>query len=50
MNSFKSLDAVSKVGSNLEMFRNMGKIYSKVVLFFIIRTSRDSIKLGKRFK
>ena len=46
MNSFKSLDAVSKVGSNLEMFRDMGKtLCSKVVLFFIIGNSRDSVKL-----
>ena len=30
MNSFKSLDAVSKVESNLEIFKDMGNIYSKV--------------------
>ena len=46
MNSFKSLDAVSKVESNLEIFKNMGKICSKVVLFFIIGNSRDFVKLG----
>ena len=46
MNSFKSPDAVSKVESNLEMFKNMGKICLKVVLFFIIETSRDYVKLG----
>ena len=31
MNSFKPLDAVSKVVSNLEMSRDMGKTCSKVV-------------------
>ena len=41
MNSFKLLDAVSKVGSNLETFRDMGKTCLKVVLFFINRNSRD---------
>ena len=39
MNHFKSLDAVTKVGSDLEMFRDMGKTCSKVVLFFIIGNS-----------
>ena len=34
MNSFKSLHEVSKVQSNLEMFRDMGKICSNVILFF----------------
>ena len=29
MNSFKSLDAVSKVKSNLEIFKDMGNICSK---------------------
>ena len=47
MNSYKSLDAVSKVESNLEIFKDMGKICSKVVLFFIIESSRDSVKLEK---
>ena len=46
MNSFKSLDAVSRMGSNLEMFRDMGKTGSKVVLFCIIGNSRDYVKLG----
>ena len=32
MNSFKTLHAVSKVGSNLDMFRDIGKICSKVSL------------------
>ena len=44
MNSFKSLDAVSKVKSNLEIFRDMHKICSKAVLLFIIGNSRDSVK------
>ena len=47
MNSFKSLDAVSKVVSNLEMFRDMGKTCSKVVLIIIIGNSRNSVKLGQ---
>ena len=46
MNSFKSLDAVSKVGSHLEMLRDMDKICSNGILFFIIGNSRDSINLG----
>ena len=46
MNSFKAIDAISKVGSNLGMFRDMDKTCSKVVLFFIIENSRDSVKLG----
>ena len=45
MNSFKLHVAISKVESNLEIFKDMGKIFSKVVLFFIIRNSRDSVKL-----
>ena len=38
MNSFKLLDVVSKVVSNLEMFKNIGNICSKVILFFMIGT------------
>ena len=45
MKSFKSLDAVSKVESNLETFMDIGKVCLKVVLFFIIRNSRDSFRL-----
>ena len=41
MNSFKLPDAVSKVGSNLETFKDVGKVCSKVVLFPIIGNSRD---------
>ena len=33
------LDAISKVGSNLETFKDMGKICSKVVLFLMIGNS-----------
>ena len=33
INSFRSLDAVSKGGSNLEIFREMGRVCSKVVFF-----------------
>ena len=36
------LDAVSKDGSNLETFKDMGMVCSKVVLFLMIRNSRDS--------
>ena len=50
INSFRSLDAVSKVGSNLEILKEMGKVCSKIVLFLIIRNSRDSVKLGKLSK
>ena len=46
MNSLKSLDAVGKVESNLEIFKDISKICSKVVLFFIIGNPRDSVKLG----
>ena len=46
MKSPKLLDAVSKVDSNLETFKDMGKVCSKVVLFFIIGNPRDSVKLG----
>ena len=38
---FKSLDAVSKGESNLETFKDMGRVSLKVVLFFIIGNSRD---------
>ena len=46
MKSFKLLDAVIKVESNLETFKVMGKVCLKVVLFFIIGNSRDSVKFG----
>ena len=45
MKSFKSLDAVSRVESNLETFKDIGRVYLKVVLFFIIGNSRDSVRL-----
>ena len=41
---FQVIWAVSKVGSNLEMLKDMGKICSNVILFFIIGNSRDSVK------
>ena len=44
--SFKSLDAVSNVQSNLETFKDIGKVCWKVVLLFIISSS-DSVRLGK---
>ena len=34
---FQSTSALSKLESNLETFRGIGKVYSKVVLLFIIR-------------
>ena len=37
MKSFKALDAVSKVESNLETFKDIGKVCLKIVLLFIIR-------------
>ena len=43
---FRFLDAVSKVGSNLEIFKDMGKVCSKAVLFLMIGNSRDSVKWG----
>ena len=43
---FRSVDAVSNVLSNLEMFKETGKICSDVVLFLIIRSSSDSVKFG----
>ena len=43
INSFRSLDAVSQVGSDLEIFREMGKVCSKVVLFLIFGNSRDTL-------
>ena len=39
MKSFKLFDAVSKVKSNLETFKDMGKVCLKVALFFIIENS-----------
>ena len=46
MKSFKLLDAVSKAESNLETFKDMGKVCSNIVLFYIIGNPRDSVKLG----
>ena len=46
MKSFKLFDAVSKVEANLETFKDIGKVCLKVVLFFIIGNSRDSVKFG----
>ena len=47
---FRLLDAVSKVGSNLETFKDMAKVCSKVVLCLMIGNSRDSVKLGNLCK
>ena len=46
MKYFKSLDTASKVKSSLETFKDIGRDCFKVVLFFIIGNSRDSVKLG----
>ena len=46
MNSFRSVDAVSNILSNLKMFKETGRVCLDVVLFLIIGNSRDSIKLG----
>ena len=34
MKSFRSMDALSNDFSNLGIFKEMGKVYSNVVLFF----------------
>ena len=39
--SFRSVDAVSNIWSNLEIFKEMARVCSKVVLFLITRNSRD---------
>ena len=36
--------------TNLEIFKDMGKICSKVILFLIIENSRDSVRLGNLSK
>ena len=47
VNKFLTLfDVASKVESSLEIFREMGRVCSKVVLFLINRNSRDLVKLG----
>ena len=46
MKSFKSLDVVSKVESSLETFKDIDRVCSKVVLFFIIGNLRNSVELG----
>ena len=45
--SLKLLDAVSRLESNLDTFKDIGRLCSKVVLFFIIGKSRDPVRLGK---
>ena len=46
MDSFRLFDAISRVLSNLVMFKEIGRVCSKVVLFLIKENSRDSFKLG----
>ena len=41
---------MQSVGSNLETFKDMGRICSKVVLFLVIGNSRDSAKFGNSSK
>ena len=40
------MDAVSKLESNLDIFKNIGRVCLKVVLLFIIGNSGDSVRLG----
>ena len=44
--SFKLLDDVSILESNLDTFKDIGKVCLKVVLLFIIVNSIDSVRLG----
>ena len=46
MKSFKLLDEVSKVESNLDISKDISRVCSKMVLFFIIGNSRDYVELG----
>ena len=46
MNCSRLIDAVTNVLSNLELFREMGRVCLNVVLFLIIGNSGDFIKLG----
>ena len=46
VNSFRSVDAVSNAWSNLEIFKEMGRVCSKGVLFLITMNPTDSVKLG----
>ena len=43
MESLKLLEAVCKVESNLETFKDMGRVCLNMFLFFIIGNSRDSV-------
>ena len=43
MNSFRSVDAVSNILSNLEMVRETGRVCLNVVLFLIPGNPRDSV-------
>ena len=41
------MGAVSKLESNLETFKDIGKVCLKVALFFVNGKSSDSVTLGK---
>ena len=43
--SVRFLGAVSSSESNLDIFKDIGKVCLKVVLFFSIGNSRDSVNL-----
>ena len=45
-NSFKLLDADSKDCSNLETFKEMGRVCSNVLLFLTTGNTGQSVKLG----
>ena len=42
----KFLGSVSKLESNVDTFQDIGRVCLKVVFFFIIGNSRDSLRLG----
>ena len=44
---FRLLDAVSNVGLNLEIFKEMGRVCSNIILSLITGNSRDSCQIGK---
>ena len=47
---FQIIVAVSNLESNLETFEDIGKVCSKVVLFFIIGNYVGSVRLENRSK
>ena len=47
MKSFKSLDAVSKVESDIETFKDIGRVCLKVVLFLYNWELKRLCQIGK---